>query len=75
MEPAAEELDADGVDGALLETTGEVGEAAGAELGAGGAAAVAPAGSVVGTVDGWSAVFHVAVVGYNVVATAGEVVP
>ena len=36
---------------------------------------VAPAlGTAVGTVEGCRAVFHVAVVGYGVVATVGEVV-
>ena len=30
---------------------------------------------VAGTVDGWEAVFQVAVVGYAVVATVGDVVP
>ena len=37
--------------------------------------AIPPEGIVVGTVEGWSAVFHVAVVGHAVVATAGDVVP
>jgi len=34
-----------------------------------------PGGEVVGTVDGWRAVFQVAVVGQAVAATVGEVVP
>ena len=34
----------------------------------------APAGGVVGTVEGWRAVFQVAVVGQAVVATVGDVV-
>jgi len=40
-----------------------------------GAAVDAPGGGVVGTVAGWLAVFHDAVVATAVVATAGEVVP
>lgn len=34
-----------------------------------------PAGCVVGTVEGWRAVFQVAVAGQAVVATAGDAVP
>lgn len=40
-----------------------------------GAPVAAPGGAVVGTVAGWLAVFHDAVVGTAVVATAGEAMP
>lgn len=42
--------------------------------GGGGAEPPGAVGTTVGTVEGWRAVFQVAVVGQGVVATAGEVV-
>lgn len=74
--PAEAVLDAAGAVDAIVDA--EAGtelaglEAAGADEAG---AAEPPGGCVVGTVEGWSAVFQVAVVGHAVAATAGEVVP